>query len=139
MKKLAALLLLTSAYLFGFAGSVTSGESSQRPLPEELANYTVTDQTRKCVVIPDIKESRPLDDHHILFRLRNGDAYLNRLGRGCYGLRSNGSFSYSTAISRLCMNEIISVIDTFTPGALASCSLSRFEKLEEKPRSEGGA
>ncbi len=131
MKKTSALALALSFCLVGFTGTAISEETTAE-LPKQLAKYNLTGETRKCVRTVNISSSRPLDDRHMLFRMRNGDMYLNRLGRGCIGLKSNGSYSYDNRIAELCNNEIISVIDTFNPASLGSCGLGNFEKLEPK-------
>ena len=136
MKNISALALALSIGLFGFAGGALSEETSD--LPREVSKYNLTGEMRKCVRTVNIQSSRPLDDHHILFRMRNGDIYLNRLGQGCSGLSFNGSYSYRNRIAELCNNEIITVVDTFNPAALGSCGLGQFEKLERKDQAKAG-
>ncbi len=138
MKKTTALLAAVSASLIGFSGSVLSGD---KELPRELSDYTLTGETRRCIRTVNISDSEPLDDRHIVFKLRNGDMYLNRLGGGCVGLRSNQTYQYRNRLAELCANEIISVVDTFTTGTLGSCGLNEFEKLEPRDpeASSGGA
>ncbi len=118
--------------------SAASSADEDVALPKELAKYEITGETRRCVKTVNISRSDPLDDRHILFKLRNGDLYLNRLGKGCGGLRFNDAYSFDNRLSELCQNEIISVLDTFNSGTLGSCGLGKFEKLELKNQSTEG-
>ena len=136
MNKTTILSIALASSLFGLAGATSADQEAA--LPKELAKYDITGETRKCVRTVNISRSDPLDDRHMIFKLRNGDVYLNRLGKGCGGLRFNKTYSYDNRIAELCQNEIISVVDTFTPGTLGSCGLGKFEKLEPKDQPTAG-
>ena len=131
--------VLALAVASSIAGLSTFATAEQEAtLPKELAKYEMTGETRRCIRTVNISRSDPLDDRHILFKLRNGNLYLNRLGKGCGGLKFNDSYSFDNRLAELCQNELISVIDTFNNGALGSCGLGKFEKLELKSQSTEG-
>ncbi len=135
MKKTTTFFALLVAGTIGLSGTVVSGEKEAK-LPSELAEFTLTGETRKCIQTSNILSSEPWDDRHMIFRLRNGDYYLNRLGRGCVGLGFEKTYSYRNRIAELCANEIITVVDTFTQSTRGSCGLSEFEKLAPKASAE---
>ena len=136
MNKRTVLTIALAGAVIGLSSPTIADQ--QDTLPKELAKYDVTGETRRCVKTVNISRSDPLDDRHILFKLRNGDLYLNRLGKGCGGLRFNKTYSFDNRLSQLCQNELISVVDTFTSGTLGSCGLGTFEKLELKTQPTEG-
>ena len=58
-----------------------------------------------------IRETRIFDDQTILLETYGGDVYMSRLPAPCVGLRIDGTFSYSTSISKLCKQDIIEVVE----------------------------
>ncbi len=63
-----------------------------------------------CLETVRIKETRILDNQTILFEMRGGNYYLNRLPVACPGLKIAGGFSYSTSIAKLCKQDSIKVV-----------------------------
>ncbi|MBN1626947.1 MAG: hypothetical protein JW944_10525 [Deltaproteobacteria bacterium] len=63
-----------------------------------------------CLETVRIKETRILDNQTILFEMRGGNYYLNRLPVVCPGLKIAGGFSYSTSIAKLCKQDSIKLI-----------------------------
>ena len=78
-----------------------------------------------CVDIRRIDKTHIIDNQTILFIMRGGSRYLNRLPFKCSGLRLVDGFSYQTSMSRLCKQERIT---TLSPGATlgSTCLLGRF-------------
>ena len=135
-------VLCTIAFLasislgFGALGALAGSDSPVGkvgdPLPEKLAGYKLTGDVEKCFLTTQIRSSRPLDDYHLVFKMRNGDTYLNRLSNRCAGLRFEKSYAYSNHEPRLCHLEIIRVISTSAGGGVrGSCGLGKFEKIEK--------
>jgi hypothetical protein len=87
----------------------------------------------RCISIRAIDRTDVVDDNNILFYMRNGDVYLNRLPHRCPGLKRERTFMYRTTMPRLCDVDIITVLDQagfgFMPGA--SCGLGRFYPISE--------
>ena len=140
MKKVLCTLAFVSSVSLAFgalAGSDTKVGKVGDPLPQKLADYELTGDVKKCFKSTSIKTSRPLDDYHILFTMRNGDKYLNRLSNRCAGLRFNGTYSYTNFEPRLCHLEILRVVDTSAAGGFrGSCGLGKFEKIQKVASSE---
>ncbi len=86
-----------------------------------------------CISLNRIDHTRVVDDQSILFYMRGGDVYLNRLPHRCPGLRWEEAFMYRTSIGRLCDLDIITVLDNmgfgYSPGA--SCGLGMFYPISE--------
>jgi hypothetical protein len=78
-----------------------------------------------CIDVHRIKETRIIDNQTILFIMRGGTRYLNRLPVPCTGLVIGDGFAYSTSISKLCMQDSIDVLNTGS--ALGNtCPLGKF-------------
>ncbi|HEX7063287.1 MAG TPA: hypothetical protein VF200_15045 [Woeseiaceae bacterium] len=84
-----------------------------------------------CVSIRGIDAIDIVDARNLVFRMRNGDVYRNRLPRQCPGLRRNGTLMYRSSVGQLCSIDIITVLENrsfgFFPGA--SCGLGMFEPI----------
>ena len=84
-----------------------------------------------CLETVRIKETRILDDQTILFEMRDGAIYINRLPVVSHGLKLAGGFQYSTSIAKLCKQDTIKVISPGSaPGSTAM--LGDFIKFKEK-------
>jgi hypothetical protein len=84
-----------------------------------------------CIDISRIKQSRVLNDQTILFEMRGGEFYINRLPVRCVSLKIAGGFSYSTSIDRLCKQDTIKIVQ---PGSApgTTCSIGEFVEFKEK-------
>ena len=119
MKTIVGVALLTAAA--AVAGAEEAGESVD-PKPVH------------CIDLIRIQQSDIIDNRHMVFRMVNGDLYLNTLSHACPGLRKNEPYMFRTSQTRLCDLDIITVLNTygfgFTPGA--SCGLGTFEKVTKE-------
>lgn len=103
------------------------------PLPGFTTEEADDRAIERCISIRSIDRTDVVDDNNILFYMRNGNVYLNRLPHRCPGLRRERTFMYRTTMPRLCDVDIITVLDQagfgFMPGA--SCGLGRFYPISE--------
>lgn len=78
-----------------------------------------------CLDVYRIKETRIIDNQTILFIMRGGNRYLNRLPVSCSGLVIADGFSYGTSIAKLCMQDSITIL---SPGSTlgSTCPLGKF-------------
>lgn len=131
---LAAAVIAAPATLSADEGKPRAGATEVGgALPAKLADkYSLTGEKETCFQVTRIRQSRPVDDFHLLFKLTNGDEYLSRLSNRCAGLRMEGAYSYSTGLNKLCHLEIITVLSTSTGTRRGSCGLGVFEKIEKK-------
>ena len=108
----------------------TSQSAGQAPATAE--ELTLDRESVRCISAGAIRETDVIDDQTIVFRLRNGDYYLNILNSACWSLEREGRFSFSTPSGRLCSSDMINVIQPFTGSAnAAGCGLRRFFPLTE--------
>lgn len=95
-----------------------------------LAAYELTGESRSCLNLRSIDEIEPLDDSRWLITMRNGDAYLNEVSRGCRQATSNFTYlQYETSAGSLCINEIVRVIDRGSNTFAGACGLGEHQAL----------
>ena len=85
---------------------------------------------RSCVPLTEIRTSRVLSDRVIDFSRGTGhEAYRVVLPQSCPSLGFEQRFTYSTSLSQLCAQDIITVLQG--PGAMrgASCGLAPFQPI----------
>lgn len=93
-----------------------------------------------CVPLRRIDTTSVIDDRTVLFYMRGGEIYENRLDRACPRLDRAGRFSYRVSTGRLCHNDMITVFDPFDPAPGVTCGLGDFRPIliEEAERLEQG-
>jgi hypothetical protein len=83
---------------------------------------------KSCLSLAQIQSSNVVDGKTIDFKLRDGSVWRSALPAGeCPQLGFERAFSYSTSISQLCKQDIITVLQSM--GGLmrgASCGLGEF-------------
>jgi len=83
---------------------------------------------KACLPLAQIKGTKVVDGQTIDFSLRDGSVWRSRLpGGNCGQLGFEKAFSYQTAMSQLCKQDIITVLQNM--GGLmrgASCGLGEF-------------
>ena len=99
-----------------------------------LAEEADAEKPVHCLSLPRIKDSEIISRKYIVFRMRDGAAYVNVLKHPCPGLSRHKTIMYRTSIGQLCDLDIITVLDDvgfgLTPGA--SCGLGNFELIDEE-------
>jgi hypothetical protein len=89
---------------------------------------------KSCVDLTRIRNTTVIDDHTILFSLRNGDILLNYLPQACPDLAREKRFTYRVTANRLCDVDTITVLQDFGlglgPGA--TCRLGPFNPISEE-------
>lgn len=87
----------------------------------------------RCVTLTSISKTDIIDEQTVLFYMRDGTIYENRLPRRCPGLRSRRAFTYKTSLPQLCQLDMITVLYNqgfgFSEGA--TCGLGRFHPITE--------
>jgi hypothetical protein len=89
---------------------------------------------RTCVPLSEIRNSRVLSDRVIDFGNGNRWKYRVVLPQACPSLGFEQRFAYSTSLSQLCAQDIITVLQQ--TGGLsrgASCGLAPFQPIEPPP------
>lgn len=124
--------LVTALALSACAASAGPGETRADRVPAA----TPVGEARTCIPINRIRESRVRSDRVIDFITRGGEAYRVTLPQPCPNLGFEERFAYSTSLSQLCAQDIITVLHQ--TGGLqrgASCGLAPFQPVRlEKSR-----
>ncbi len=131
------ILVLFAALFFSSAVSAEDEKltRSEKRLADIMEKYEKNGETRSCVNLRRLRESRVIDDKTIFFRGIGKVGYLNHLNGRCVGLAREERFSYSTTINNLCRGEILTVLDTFGR-PWGSCGLGDFEELTKKTNTD---
>ena len=92
-------------------------------------------EVRQCLLISAIRSSNVVNSRTIDFTLRDGSVWRANLKSPCPQLGTERSFSYSTSISQLCAQDIITVIQPMARNfAGPRCPLAPFERQPPKPK-----
>ena len=115
-----AALLVASA-----CAAVDQHNNEEEPLPEGVEN---------CVNLRSVQRIEIVDEHHILFFMRDGKVYNNHLSRRCPGLRRDDTIMYRTTLNQLCSIDMFTVLDNFGGGFMpgATCSLGKFHPATQE-------
>ena len=92
-------------------------------------------EVRQCLLISAIRSSNVVNSRAIDFTLRDGSVWRANLRSACPQLGTERSFSYSTSISQLCAQDIITVIQPMARNfAGPRCPLAPFERQPTKAK-----
>jgi hypothetical protein len=88
----------------------------------------------RCIDTRRISSTRIVDKQNILFYMRGAVIYHNELPRACMGLRTGKTISYRTSLSRLCSNDLITLLDSFGMGMSRgpSCAIGKFRPVTKE-------
>jgi len=75
-----------------------------------------------CVALMTVDRTDVVDNQNILFYMRNGDIYLNRLAHPVDGLDRNRPFLHQTSTGQICRGDIITVLEDWGFGFTAGAS-----------------
>tara|TARA_R110002096_G_scaffold428927_1_gene641262 strand:- start:92948 stop:93346 length:399 start_codon:yes stop_codon:yes gene_type:complete len=125
--------LICTASFFALGFMASNAQTNTERYDKEMAKYKQTNTFENCVRPSLIKQTKVLDDQHIIFEMRNNRVYLNTLDHKCSRLGFERSITYNVRGGRLCSTDVVSVLDT-TVGAGPGCFLGKFEILEKLPK-----
>lgn len=116
------------------AACTTTGSNYQMSdeVAAKLAKFEKTGEVQNCLSLRSIDQIKALDDRNFLIEAGANDYYLAELSSSCRGADSSlNRLQYTTSLSSLCRNEIITVVDNSTGFTVGSCGMSDFQKLEK--------
>ena len=138
-------LLAISAALV--AGACTTAEerdrrSAERQAAAELSadgtrfadGAQVTGAAENCVPIAQIRQSNVRSDRVIDWRMTDNRWYRTVLPQSCPMLGFEQRFAYSTSITQLCAQDIITVLQGPQAQPGAACGLAPFRPIEPPRR-----
>ncbi|WP_421859465.1 hypothetical protein [Oceanicaulis sp.] len=132
MNLFAALTALSASLVMTGAALSQSEDTDEAPFVPE--GYELTGETRSCLSLTRIDSIDTVDESAWLVTMRNRDAYVTRVGRGCRSAtRAFTYISYSVPGTQLCQGEIVRVMDQGTNTVVGSCGIGEFEKLSPLP------
>jgi hypothetical protein len=117
------------ALLAGALAVVAAGGTTKSSSQDAAAVQT-------CLYMGEVRRTTILDDNNILFYMRNGTVYQNRLRNTCFMLHSTNLFTYgSSVMRRLCAGDIISVLSDSSfggaPFPMATCNIGNYVPIDK--------
>jgi len=106
-------------------------EKEMTKLDTALLKYVRTGNEKNCLNTTRIRNSRVIDDNHIIFEVRGRKVYLNTLPRKCPTLGFHKAIQYTVRGGAICKNDLFQVFDT-TGIRGVGCSFGAFEELNKK-------
>jgi hypothetical protein len=119
--------MITALVLFLTGSFISSGVFAEGRAGKYLG------ERKMCLNAASIKETLILDDQTILFEMYGGTIYISRLPIKCDGLRVSGGFSYKISSSKLCKQEIITIVEE-GPFHGSKCGLGEFILIKDVTR-----
>ncbi len=105
----------------------------QSKLEKALAKYDRTGKMKRCVTPQRVRNTRVVDDTHIIFEMTGRQVYLNSLPRRCPRLGYLKSISYEVRGGTICNNDLFSAFDSVSVDTI-NCVFGEFEALTLKPK-----
>ncbi len=95
---------------------------------DESADSADDDESKRCINSRLVRSTDVVNDGNILFYMRGGQIYLNKLPAACPGLARDRRFSYVSYSRSLCRLDRINVLREAGFGTYEgrSCKLGRF-------------
>src|SRR5215471_2419401 len=92
---------------------------------------------QSCVYMADVRRTTILDDNNILFQMRDGTIYQNRLRTTCFMLKNADRFTYgASSLRRLCVGDLIQVLPESSfggaPFPMATCTLGNYLPIDKE-------
>lgn len=85
----------------------------------------------RCIATTRLDRTEVIDDETVLFFMRGGDIYRNRLTRSCPGLEREQRFTYRVYGNQLCRIDTITVLESRAFGLTDgfTCALGDFQPI----------
>lgn len=110
------------------AASAADGAVAAAAAAEDIDRRPV-----RCIQITRLDRTEVVDDETVLFFMRGGDIYRNRLSPSCPGLEREKRFTYRIQGSQLCRVDTITVLESraFSLTDGFTCALGNFSPISE--------
>ena len=107
------------------AALVLAGACTSPPAATDSASIA-----NSCINPTEIAKQTIVSDQEIQFEMRNGDIWVNKLPRACYGLKFEQGFSWEVRGTMVCSNQqTIKVLQAET-----TCQLGAFTRMTPAPK-----
>lgn len=123
------------------ASDKTASEADEMPAAEMLkqeadilGQFEDEESALRCINSARLDRSEILSNQSIVFRMRGGANYINRLRYRCPGLAPRDTIMYETQSRQLCNLDSITVLDDLGGRFLrgARCSLGKFFPVDDE-------
>ena len=123
-RQVGRLALLAMTLTLGLAGRAPAADQ-----PDLSGIDEPTGDNPRCLRLSAIKRLEIIDDQTILFHMRGGEYWINKLPHRCPGLSRHRPIKYKTSLNRLCDLDMITVMNSFGSGLQpgATCGLGKFQ------------
>ena len=99
------------------------------------ASFERTGETERCLSLHRIRDTRVVDERHILFRIGARAYYVNTLPHACGALTVDRGFVIGPELTRLCdvdwITVVVGPVSRDGPVQGPSCGLGQFERVEK--------
>ncbi|UTW59903.1 hypothetical protein KFE96_06265 [Kordiimonas sp. SCSIO 12603] len=127
---------LVSCALVATAAAASDKGRDPEKVTKELAKYEQTGETKACIKVSRIRNTKVLDDYTIIFNGRNKTSYLVNLENRCHGLGFEESIAYTVRAGSLCRSDIFSVINRGGGFIRSTCGFASFEVMKKLPKDQ---
>jgi len=122
--------------LFVFPAWAQDGETAAEESAEQAVGM-LDDFDREpvnCILASRIDQTKVIDERTVVFYMRGGDVYRNRLSIDCPRLVREKRFSYQLRTNRLCSVDYISVLERWGSSIREgmACGLGLFYPITEE-------
>ena len=115
--------------------TAAEAKSAAERLADFEASFERTGEMETCLLLHRIRDTRVIDERHILFRTGVSRYYLNTLPHACGSLAIHRGFVIDQQLTKLCDVDWITVIqgppDRHGHFQGPGCGLGQFERLEK--------
>jgi hypothetical protein len=129
-------MLLASAALLAQDGEPAPGDAAAPAAsdPAVADGAAIEERNRnpqRCISTTRLDRTEVVDDETVLFFMRGGDVYRNRLSRSCPGLEREKRFTYRVYGNQLCRVDTITVLESRAFGLTDgfTCALGDFQPI----------
>ena len=98
--------------------------------PATATNHENTEQEQQCISLQRIDQTPIIDNKTILVDLRGGGYKRIDIRNRCPGLKSEGRYTYSTSISKLCKQDALTVLSS-DGSPIGTCLIEKIVSIED--------
>lgn len=123
--------LCASAPLLAQDGSRAERRAAAEDAASDSEAASQPGDPTRCISTTRLDRTKVVDDETVLFYMRGGDIYRNRLSRSCPGLEREKRFTYRVYGNQLCRVDTITVLESRAFGLTDgfTCALGDFQPI----------
>lgn len=112
-------------------GEAPAGRDNEGLTAERLYEALPPGAPRRCIDVRRLRRIETIGNHTLLFHMRGGDVWRNRLPRSCPGINRHSRYLYEPRSGRLCSLDVVYELrdEGFGFRRGAACPLGEFDHL----------